>query len=71
MISAKCEGNARIELPTHNVSALVAEYAWFVPMLAAAVIWTAHPQSMDATEATDPIVFASVREGSATRRLRH
>ena len=53
------EGNARVELSPHNVSALVAEYAWFVPMLAAAVIWTAHPQSIEATALTDPMVLAS------------
>ena len=44
---------------TYNVCALVAEYVCPDPMLAAAVICTAQPQSMDATDATDPIVLAS------------
>jgi hypothetical protein len=32
----------------------------FVPMPTAAVTWTAAPQSIDATEAMHPIVFASM-----------
>jgi hypothetical protein len=34
----------------------------FVPMLMAAMTWTAAPQSMDATEAIHPIVFASITQ---------
>ena len=44
----------------YNVCADVAENDWsFEPMLAAAMIWTAQPQSMEAIDAIDPIVFES------------
>jgi len=36
----------------------------FVPMPMAAMTWTAAPQSMDATEAIHPIVFASMTRWS-------
>lgn len=34
----------------------------FVPMLIAAITWTAAPQSTDATEAIHPIVFESMTQ---------
>jgi hypothetical protein len=45
---------------THKVFESVGMKDPFVPMPTAAVIWTAAPQSMDATEAMHPIVFASM-----------
>ncbi len=35
-------------------------------MLAAAMIWTAHPQSMDAMAEMEPIVFASANKKSVS-----
>jgi hypothetical protein len=35
---------------THNVSALVAVKVWPEPMDTAAMIWTAHPQSIEAIQ---------------------
>ena len=40
--------------------ASVASKLWsLLPIVAAAIIWTAHPQSIEAIAATLPIVFAS------------
>lgn len=44
---------------THNVCAEVGWNLRFDPILAAAMIWTAHPQSMEAMPPIEPIVFAS------------
>lgn len=44
---------------TYKVCALVGLKAPFDPMEAAAMTWTAQPQSIDATEEIEPIVFAS------------
>lgn len=44
---------------TYNVRAGVVEKLPPEPMLAAAIICTAQPQSIDATEAIEPMVFAS------------
>lgn len=41
----------------------------FEPMPMAAMTWTAAPQSMDATEAIHPIVFASMTQVGGVRRL--
>jgi hypothetical protein len=46
---------------TYNVCPEVASKLSLEPMLAAAMICVAQPQSMDATEAIDPIVFASAQ----------
>ena len=40
-------------------------------MVAAAITWTAHPQSMEAMAATDPIVFVSVKAEVSTPYLVH
>ena len=45
---------------TYKVCAEVATKFPLEPMLAAAMTWTAQPQSIDATEAITPVVFASV-----------
>lgn len=46
---------------TYNVWAGVPLKLWsFEPMVAAAMIWEAQPQSIDAMEAMEPTVFASV-----------
>jgi hypothetical protein len=43
----------------------------FDPIAAAAMIWTAQPQSIDATEAVLPTVFASEKDGQlGTVRLK-
>lgn len=52
---------------TYNVCALVAEKLSPEPMLAAAITWTAQPQSIEATDVMDPIVFASGRLQSSHR----
>ena len=40
-------------------------------MVAAAITWTAHPQSMEAMAATDPIVFVSAKAEVSTPYLVH
>jgi hypothetical protein len=49
----------RSDGPTDNCTALVALKLPLVPMLAAAIICVAHPQSIAANPAMAPIVFAS------------
>lgn len=58
-VMAEHEEEGQADRRTHNVCADVAVKASFVPMLAAAIICTAHPQSMDATDAMEPIVLES------------
>lgn len=48
---------------TYKSSPLDAENDWSLePIVAAAIICTAHPQSIDAMEAIEPIVFASTNQ---------
>lgn len=58
---------------TYKVWAAVASNVPPDPILAAAMIWMAHPQSIEATAAMDPMVLASVRRSSdhcsITRRV--
>ena len=49
-------------LITDNIFESVDVKDSFVPMPMAAMTWTAAPQSMDATEAIHPIVFASMTQ---------
>ena len=55
---------------TNNVCPSVAEKDWSCdPILAAAMTWTAQPQSIEATEAMDPTVFASTIKPDKYYRL--
>lgn len=52
---------------THKSWPFVASKEPLEPMFAAAMIWTAHPQSILATEATEPMVFESRKENQYTQ----
>ena len=59
VVSRQTLGQFLVGCGTYNVRAGVVEKLPPEPMLAAAITCTAQPQSIDATEAIEPIVFAS------------